>query len=113
MMPHLWPLTSSTITTANRFRKSDTGFYLNLKIVFVNDSELHVREYVDEVHRKYAFHWQNQEGELIARWDNAPHFADLGIFPHHKHLTTELVVESHDISFDEVLFSIQYQLQKV
>ena len=41
----------------NDFRKSETVFYLNIKIYFLNDSELHVREYVDSDHRKYAFHW--------------------------------------------------------
>ena len=39
----------------NDFRKSETVFYLNLKIHFINNSELHVREYVDTEHRKFPF----------------------------------------------------------
>lgn len=51
----------------NDFRKSETAFYLNIRIHFVNDSELHVREYVDSDHRKYAFYWQSSNGDLIIR----------------------------------------------
>jgi len=91
----------------NDFRKSETVFYLNIKIYFVNNSELHVREYVDSDHRKYSFHWQSSNGDLIIRWDNAPHFPDLLTFPHHKHLASGEVTESHDISLEEILKFIQ------
>lgn len=94
----------------NDFRKSETVFYLNIKIHFVNDSELHVREYVDSDHRKYAFHWQSSNGDLIIRWDNAPHFPDLLTFPHHKHLTSSEVTESYDISLEAILEFIQNQI---
>ncbi len=94
----------------NDFKKSDAAFYLNLKAVFIDDSELHVREYVDIDHRKYAFHWQSSNGELILRWDNAPHFRNIVTFPHHKHLALCEITESHDISFDEVLSFIQLKL---
>jgi hypothetical protein len=96
----------------NDFRKSESAFYLNVKIIFTDNSELHAREYIDADHRKYSFHWQTLIGTLIARWDNAPHFQGLVTFPHHKHLASGQVVESHDISFDEVLTLVQYQIQK-
>lgn len=92
------------------FRKLENIFYLNIKIFFVDDSELHVREYIDTNHRKYAFHWQNSKGDLIIRWDNAPHFPDLITFPHHKHLASGEVVESYDISLDEILGFIHNQI---
>ena len=94
----------------NDFRKSDTSFYLNLKIVFKDQSELHIREYVDEHHRKYSFHWQDSLGELLCRWDNAPHFRQLSTYPDHKHLASGEVVESFHISFDEILISIKHQM---
>lgn len=34
---------------------------------------------------KYSFHWQDAQGQLIRRWDNAPHFPDLPNTPHHVH----------------------------
>ena len=92
------------------FRQSDSAFYLNLKISFKDNSELHLREYSDAIHRKYAFHWQTQSGELITRWDNAPHFQELATYPHHKHLASGHVVESTDISIDEVMTFIELQI---
>ncbi len=91
----------------NDFKNSDSALYLNLEILLVDGTELHVREYVDLEHRKYSFHWQSASAELIARWDNAPHFPDLTTFPHHRHEADGKVVESHDISFDEVMSFIQ------
>ena len=93
----------------NDFRKSDTAFYLNLQIIFIDTTILSVREYVDESHRKYAFHWQTATGDLIVRWDNAPHFPNLTTFPHHKHLASGSVVDSHDVSFQEVMQFIASQ----
>lgn len=34
---------------------------------------------------KYSFHWQDAQGQLIKRWDNAPHYPDLPNTPHHVH----------------------------
>jgi len=33
----------------------------------------------------YKFHWQDSRGNLIKRWDNAPHHPEVGGFPHHLH----------------------------
>ena len=34
---------------------------------------------------KYHFHWQDAQGRLIRRWDNAPHHPEIDTFPHHVH----------------------------
>lgn len=34
---------------------------------------------------KYSFHWQDAQGRLIRRWDNAPHHPGLPNAPHHIH----------------------------
>jgi hypothetical protein len=34
---------------------------------------------------KYSFHWQDVAGNLICRWDNAPHHPELDNFPYHAH----------------------------
>ena len=36
--------------------------------------------------RKYSFHWQDADGELIRRWDNVKHHMDLPNAPHHLHI---------------------------
>ncbi|WP_457613933.1 toxin-antitoxin system TumE family protein [Methanocaldococcus sp.] len=33
----------------------------------------------------YSFHWQDKNGDLIVRWDNAPHYRNIKTFPHYKH----------------------------
>jgi hypothetical protein len=35
---------------------------------------------------KYSYHWQDENGRLLKRWDNAPHFPNLPHAPHHIHL---------------------------
>jgi Family of unknown function (DUF6516) len=61
----------------NDYRKTESLLYYNLKIVFIDQSILFVKEYLDLDHRKYSFHWQLDSGELIIRWDNAPHFPEI------------------------------------
>lgn len=34
---------------------------------------------------KYSFHWQDKEGRLRIRMDNAPHFPNMPNAPHHVH----------------------------
>ncbi|MEA1899197.1 MAG: DUF6516 family protein, partial [Thermodesulfobacteriota bacterium] len=42
---------------------------------------------------KYSFHWQNAQGRLRQRWDNAPHYPDLPNAPHHVHGENDSVQE--------------------
>lgn len=42
------------------------------------DVRLHKQEYV--------YHYQAQDGTLIFRYDNVPHYPDLPTHPHHKHV---------------------------
>ncbi len=34
---------------------------------------------------RYAYHYQNESGEVIFRYDNAPHYPNIITYPHHKH----------------------------
>lgn len=38
---------------------------------------------------KYRHHWQNADGRLVKRWDNAPHHPEIETFPHHLHDGTD------------------------
>jgi Family of unknown function (DUF6516) len=82
---------------------------LKLKIVFANGTELYVRDILlDGRRRKYAFHWQEGSGRLIARWDNAAHWPEIRTFPHHKHIgEAGQVVASEGTTLDEVLVVIR------
>lgn len=35
---------------------------------------------------RYAYHYQNASGEVIFRYDNAPHYPNISTHPHHKHV---------------------------
>jgi len=39
---------------------------------------------------EYRYQWMDAEqGQLIKRWDNAPHYPHLANFPHHIHIGSE------------------------
>lgn len=53
---------------------------------------------------KYSFHWQNPDGQLRKRWDNAAHHREISTHPYHVHDGTEENVLPHQpISTEEVL----------
>ena len=59
--------------------------------------EMRERIVESEGHREttiYSFHWQNTDGSLVRRWDNAPHHPELDNFPHHMHAGDEANVVS-------------------
>jgi len=81
------------------------------EIRFKDDSSLSIRQIVIEsFFFKYAYHWQDREGQLIRRWDNAPHWPAISTFPHHKHVRSQTdqlrVLESRggdlEIVFQEI-----------
>ena len=89
------------------YRVWHTGSYTKLKIVFHVGSELHAREFVSDTERKYAFHWQTKTGQLLARWDNAPHHPELMTYPDHKHIGTH-VEATIEVSLEDVLKVIEH-----
>jgi len=53
---------------------------------------------------KYSFHWQDADGQLRKRWDNAAHHPEVPTHPHHVHDSTEANVLPHEpISAEEAL----------
>jgi len=65
--------------------------YLRARLVLVDGSQLEFSEYMQRsstgeiVVITYSYHWTDANHELIARWDNTPHFPDLPGFPDHIH----------------------------
>ncbi len=59
---------------------------LKSEIEFTDGSRFFVRQVVlKEFTFKYAYHWQDNKGNLRCRWDIAPHWPDVPTHPHHKH----------------------------
>jgi len=83
---------------------------IKARIVLVDSSVLHIREYIDAKYRiekvSYAYQYQDRTGELIFRYDNAVHRPALR-FKEHKHTKDGDIMEASlpDISdiVDEVV----------
>lgn len=55
---------------------------------------------------RYAYHYQNASGEVIFRYDNAPHYPNLPTHPHHKHVG-ETVEPAQAPDLSEILREIE------
>ncbi|MGK5090539.1 DUF6516 family protein [Deltaproteobacteria bacterium TL4] len=71
-------------------------------------SEAVVVEANNLVHLDYRYHCQDEQHHLIFRYDSTPHFPDLTSFPHHKHLSND-VVACEKPSIEKVLEEIVEQ----
>lgn len=73
-------------------RTMDTGL-IRGELTFADGSCLHFRELVEIQARvmriMYSFHYQRENGSLIFRYDDTPHFPALPQFPHHKHIGSQ------------------------
>lgn len=69
---------------------------LRVKVNFVDGSMAELFEYIIISGGRlnlstYSFHWQDKQGRLRCRWDNAPHHPDLPNAPHHRHNPDESI----------------------
>lgn len=94
-------------------RSSFEGF-IRGELIFLDDSRLHFREFVDveiEIDRlMYTYQYMGIEENLIFRYDNTSHHRKLNLstYPHHKHEGSEKnVVTSSAPHLEEVLLEIQ------
>lgn len=76
-----------------RLRVLGASYELRASIVMQDGSTLFVKDYlfVDGT-RKYAYHWQDREGHLLRRWENAPHWQAVASHLHHQRMGAEGVV---------------------
>ena len=62
---------------------------LDARVVLIDNSVLYIKEYIDARYgierMSYGYQYQDREGNLIFRYDNAKHRPDLG-YEAHKHL---------------------------
>ena len=78
---------------------------------FYDGSRLSIVEQLEPVGKRdynrinYKYHYQDANGNLIFRYDNAPHYPHLAAFPAHKHIG-DIVVEAEAPDLNEVLAEI-------
>ena len=65
--------------------------------------------YFTDGRRKYSFHVQDTANNLVFRYDNEPHWADLPNFPFHKHLP-DSVVPSPEMTLEMVFDELEITL---
>lgn len=88
----------ASITRHPIIQGEDTSFELKTssagvvkgRLSFLGNSRLEFAEYVvikeKRVRKiKYRYTWLDEKGEVLSRWDNAPHYREVSTFPHHKH----------------------------
>lgn len=95
----------------HRFEQVGLSFRLRAQVTLKDGSQLYIRETVIEgAKRKYAYHWQDAEGNLLIRWDNAPDW-EVDTFPHHKHVgQQETVIASYERTLEQVLAVIAQEI---
>ncbi len=92
------------------FKQGNNFYYYRIELILVDESLLYVREYVSDVDYLYSYHWQDREGKLRIRWDNAPHHKNMKTFPHHKHSPN--LEETTEIGFEEIMLFIEEKMKK-
>ena len=91
--------------SVRRMEASSERGFVRAVALLIDDSELHVFEYVDSGLNKisYAYHLQDQVGKLVFRYDNEPHYPELATFPHHKHVSSGVPEASEEVDIDKAL----------
>ena len=77
--------------SVDAFEQIGNNLKIYINIHFKDDSQLFIKEILIQGKRKYPYHWQDRDGNIICRWDNAPDWPNVDTFPHHKHLQNELL----------------------
>lgn len=81
---------------------------VRIKAKVINGTLLYINELHTPDYQKYAYHWQKENGELIIRWDNKPHWRDIRTFPHHMHVhEKDKALPSHRVTVSDVIEEIR------
>ena len=96
------PVVSNIEIIRRSIRDTDLEKVLNYRyrVTLLDGSLIEITERALEVQdslemTKYSHHWQDVNGQLIKRWDNAPHHPEIDTFPYHLHEGAENNVLSH------------------
>lgn len=85
-------------------------------ITLIDDSKLFFTEYIDVRYKiekfTYSFHFQQKDGKLIFRYDNADHKPRLN-FNSHKHLSSGEIVQSGVPELNNILEEVMDYLLRI
>lgn len=73
-----------------QFGPDNETVYLKGNLLFIDSSVFEIAIFANKVQDtvsidKYRFHYMDKQGQMIFRYDNAPHHREITSFPHHKH----------------------------
>jgi len=96
-----------------KFHQVENSYALVVDFVLLKNHRLFAKDYlfIDGT-RKYSYHFQDDQGNMIFRYDNAPHWIDMVTFPYHKHLPTQ-VIESKPMNLEKVFFEIKAYMEEM
>jgi len=81
------------------------------RLLFVDGSILEFMEYLHKEQRlKYRFHLRDNNGQMVFRYDNAPHHENSS-FPHHKHIANG-ILESEEKGIMNILDEVEHLISK-
>jgi len=93
----------------SRFR-AKLRFYDHSRLEALEDL---LEEYYKIAKKHYSYHYQDENGNLIFRYDNAPHHPEISTHPHHKHAKDKILpAQSPDLSqvlkeIDEIIYKVE------
>ena len=105
-----------SLQVREREERLQEGF-IRLRAVLSNGDLLEAFEFVvatpDALQTlTYRIHWQQGDGQLKRRWDNAPHHKEVPTFPYHVHVGIADHIESSEpMTILKVLALVKEELQ--
>ena len=92
--------------------------HLRACVTFSDNSQLEFSEFVEQDANDeillvtYSYHWSDENDNLVRRWDNALHFPKLPNFPHHIHVSEDVVISGKTIDIFAVLDEISKVIER-
>ena len=70
--------------------------YLKGHLIIIDSSILEIAIFATESRNtlsidKYRFHYMDNTGQMLFRYDNAPHHSEIDSHPHHKHTLDKII----------------------
>jgi len=94
-----------------KISSTSSGVNFKSEVHFYDGSHLSIFERIKQVGKRdvrrirFRFHYQDAHGNLIFRYDDAPHHPYISTFPYHKHVGNT-VIEAEPPDLNDVLAEI-------
>ena len=81
------------------FGPTNNTVYVKGSIIFIDSSVLDIAIFANKTStvvsiEKYRFQYMDKQGQMLFRYDNAPHHPELSSFPGHKHVGDRTISSS-------------------